>query len=854
LDCNEPFGGGLMPTVDIWEHQVMPQGRLALPSGENSLAEQFGAGLQQLGQVGGQVADQVVRADQIVQRRNADTALAKFKPQAMIDLDKIAEDLETNAKPGAPGHIEAFDKQYDEYTAKALQGISDPLAKQEASEYLGALRPRYEASAKQFMKASEFAKRSTDITSASQLWQNKLTTDPSLLPLAQSEMAKAIAASGIDAINAGKLSTAVTQDLAGSAMGGMATSRPKQLLSEIQAGKWNEIANPGDLVRYKSIAERQIEVDQAQAEQKAREARNEARSNFGIVFDDAVSTAVNTGVQKGVSDADIDRLYEGAAAETLKRRLHTAEAQGLARIEVQGTTAAEDDAWIEANKPTAGKDFTTSQAAVYKARVDAIDGKRKSLAEEVAQDLKDSADENQQIVAQRFDDWFQQASTSHRIPEDAGPAIAEAFAGDPAKRKSYMDKLQTAVDLGNQAREVQISGAAEDETAQAALDQAGQTSAAAALLADERRKAIAKKKSAFSGSDPGGAALTTSPVVADSWQAWQDAAGSGAPETQDYMRSAVAQTIAEQERQNVPVMNRRPLPDGIATSIIGQINALPTPKEKLQALMQYVDIGGDAGQSVLAQLTSMKGGLPNGTDMVIDIARTDQLRAERVLAALQADTKGVELPKEAKAAINSGLNTGLIGVLATQAQITGNYGASSAMAGQVITTAEQYAKAKVMLGTEGTAAGNSAVEDLTGAYAKINDASFAAVFYPADIEKTSPGAIEAGLASLRSDAAGGFKAVGVRKLDTWGRTVADSAVWINHGSGFALIVPGSNRILIDATTGQPITATYAEARDRGLKAIADGQAEPVNPGRPKSLPGPEMPYYMTHPLPSEAGQ
>jgi hypothetical protein len=356
-----------MPAIQQWERSLTPQGSIDQVRG-GGIGEAIGQGVQDLGRAGVAMSTDLIRADQIMQQRGADAEVAKFKPQALLDIDKINATAEASAAPGAPGHVEAVTKAYDAYAKTKLEGLS-PLARQEAENWLNTAKVSVIGEASRFQKASDFAKRGTDIVSASQLWQNKLATHPDLLPVAQAEMGKAIDGSGMDATNAEKYRTSTNQDLIASTMGGMASTSPKQLLAEIEAGKWNG-ANPSDLVQYKGVATRQMEADQAKAEQRQREAKAEAKANFNIIYDDAESTAANTGVQKTVSDAMIDQHYTGAAATVLKRKLHTAEAEGLARIQTGGTTKAEDDAWLAKNAPQPGQEFTSDQAAVYKARAD----------------------------------------------------------------------------------------------------------------------------------------------------------------------------------------------------------------------------------------------------------------------------------------------------------------------------------------------------------------------------------------------------------------------------------------------------------------------------------------------------
>lgn len=945
---------------DPYERRVLPQGQVA--SVRNVGGQVIGESLQQVGQaVNGAVVD-VARAEQIQQQKNDSAWLGEQKPQSMMDLDaklKALNDPNDKANyvdPTSDGYEAAVGKTIDDYSAEAAKKAPSPDASTDITSYLTGLKATYVRGAGDYSDSKKLGKRLTQIGESERKWGALVVTTPDRYDEAVKQQEDLIRSQGLTPDKTEAAIAKTRSNLATFAMNGEASDNPQQFKANI--AQWGEKgADPSDIARAQNIADAEIDRRRAEGERKAREAETEAKANFGIVYDDAISTAKNTGTQKAVTDATIDQHYTGAAAEVLKRKLHTAEAEGMARIETGGTTHAEDEAWLAANAPKPGRDFGEGQAAVFKARADAIDDKRKALATEVSQDIKDSENDAQATVAKNFPDWSQEAANTG-ITDEMRTAVSDAFSGDPVKRKSVMDALEQSVTFGNQLRGVQTSDPEEDEDQTndlTAASKGGPGSAAAQDQLDAMAKAITAKRASFAGDDPAGAAMATSPALADSWSQWQDAASGNDPAAPDYLRSAIAQSQAEQQRQNVPPGNRKPLPDSVATSIVGQINAMPTPKDQLQSLMQYVDLGGSAGQSVLAQLTGMKGGLPNGTDMIVDMARTDPVKAERVYTALRADTKGVTLPSEGQKAIASAGQQGLIGVLATQGDITGNYDASAGMAGRIVNTAEQYAKAKVMLGTDPTEAGQAAYSDLASPYALINDRSMAVVYYPADIEKQAPGAMEAGLQAERKRVAedlrplpsapivsemkltpqeqflyqwhvnnitgknGGksFKQpngatstvlqmiepvngkwysipsvwdgkphtedqaydhaekIGWEKFPSYAtqdagqkrydqmhaymerdvdakpnpyveasiRDIGASAVWVNDGSGFSLIMPGSNRSLG--------FLTYAQAKDAGLKAQASGATTNpgyVNPARPQNLGDDDTPYFMKNPV------
>lgn len=809
-----------------WERQVEPQGSLRIPQEGPSLAESFGAGMQDLGQVGGQVAENEARV-QAFQQQQQDAADHQTTVKAVLDFsnetDQAYRDAEKNAPPGAAGFSDQtlanFDKAVTEKRKAIPQSQADYFDEQ-ALQMRGSLAGQ----AAKFQDTSRVSYINDESNKIIGTGAAQLVTNPGKLDFIQKNVFASIV--GLPATDSEKqqLATSATQQLKTAALGGLIDQNAPAALKQMQSGAWNDVG-AAKLSSFIGQAQQQIKVDEAQRKADARAAEADAKANFNIVFDDAVSTAANTGMQKTVTPADIDKHYTGAAAVVMKRQLATAQAEGVARIQTSNTTYDEDQSWLDAHKPVAGAEFTGDQAKVLQAGADAIVAKRKALADEIQSDIADSKDENHQAVASKIDDWSQKAFVDGKPPAEAGPIISEAFAGDPAQRQKTMDALQQSADLGNASRSVETGSPEDDAHLQDTL-QAAATSgnATVAQEAAKVQEAITKKRAAFAGDDPAGAAFSTSPAVTDAWTAW-----SQAPGDKTALRQAISLTQTEQQRQAVPMAKQKPLPASVAASITSQIMSQPAPKDQLAALLQFTDLGdAKTTNAVLAQLVGTKG-LPDGSDLVVDIARTDKARAERVWTGLRAETKGVELPKEGKDAITNGLNAGLMAVLQGQAAITGNVDSATALAGPVLNAAQQYAKAKVMLGGDPAAAGRDAVTDLTGQYALLSDPALAQIYYPKAMETAAPGAVEAGLKVLRTDAAQTLKpqqrpgAPGTKVpanpyADATARDVESSAVWVNNGSGFALIVPGSNRALA--------FATYEQARDRGVKAIASGEAQP----------------------------
>jgi len=705
-------------TFPIWQRQVMPEGRLVAPQGGLSVAAAFGAGLQQLSQG---VSD-VARAKATVQQKNDAAWSAVQKPQAEIEIGKQYDALEQNAESGAPGHVAATEKIIDDYAADLLRQAPDNATRVDLQAFMGSLRAQYLGQASQFAAKSQIAQRVANIDSAGDLWGNNLVNHPERFDAAREEMEKTIRAQGLAPDRAAEEIKRSTQNLATFAMNGQASADPKQFLKDAQAGKWNAFADPARLAEAEVRAIDQMKVDDARAQQDAREAAAAAQASLSIAYRDAVSTAAATGNQNLISEDQIRKTWGGTpagnkAAERMIRDLRAATTQGQLGPTIASASPADLDAMEKKLSPEGKSAFTEGDALTYR------------------------------------------------------------------------------------------------------------------LFTELRNK----KDAAYRGSDPGGAALAYSLNVQKSWSAWQ-----ADPTNKDALRSAIVLTQQEQTRQGVTIQRTQPMPQAVATAVVGQIMSRQNTKLQLQALIQFADLGDPAvSRQVLGQLTTINGGLPAGTALVLDTADPlgdgksgDTAKAERMLAALQAETKGIELPQQAMDAIATGLNNGLVGVLAQQASLTGNAGAAASLAGTVRDAVEQGTKAKILLGGEPTKSARDAISDFTGQYATINDPALAAIYYSKVVEDQAPHAIEMGLAALRRDAASALLpkqrpgAPGTKEppnpyVLAAARDVERGAVWVNSGAGFALVLPGASRAMK--------YATLAEVEARGLKELKAGPQTPASP-------------------------
>jgi hypothetical protein len=439
-----------------------------------------------------------------------------------------------------------------------------------------------------------------------------------------------------------------------------------------------------------------------------------------------------------------------------------------------------------------------------------------------AQKGRDDARKAAQLdVALGFGDAKQSAYLTGQVEPGKREAILAAYPNETGA--GMVADLETAAQEGRDMKLVQTSTLAEDATMlrdlAAVASTPGPGSEQAARRYDQVAKAIKAKHDAISA-DPAAYARESSPAVDDAWTA-----ATAEPGNAHLLRSAVMLTEAEQGRLGVDPTARRAMPETVAQSVVAGVMGEKTPKNQLDTLLQFVDMGDpEISRRVLADLSGVKGGLPAGTALVADIAIDlgNRPLAEKLWTELNADTKGAELGSAGNKAIDETLSAGIVGVFAGQAAVTGDTGAAANQAQQLRSAAAQIAKARGMLTGDFEAAAREAVTDLTSQFALLSDDSFAQVYYPIRLEDENPGALERGLLTLRKEAANAFPQDPYSQATA--RDVAAMAVWVNDRDGMSLIVPGSNRYLMHVS--------YDDAVKRGMEpdALEQGQKEWVLPG------------------------
>jgi hypothetical protein len=124
-----------MANMEIWQRGVLPEARVAALSAENSLAEQFGQGLKDLGQAMAQFAFDVQRAEQIREERDwqaEQPKIAKEIAQAGIDFASFY----AAAKAKAPAELTGLQDQVAKWWDERKSAIAGGYTSQRALDYL----------------------------------------------------------------------------------------------------------------------------------------------------------------------------------------------------------------------------------------------------------------------------------------------------------------------------------------------------------------------------------------------------------------------------------------------------------------------------------------------------------------------------------------------------------------------------------------------------------------------------------------------------------------------------------------------------------------------------------------------
>ena len=260
-----------------------------------------------------------------------------------------------------------------------------------------------------------------------------------------------------------------------------------------------------------------------------------------------------------------------------------------------------------------------------------------------------------------------------------------------------------------------------------------------------------------------------------------------------------------------------------ADAMVRAFDAASTPDDKFGVLATLLHLPDDQARTAVAQLEAAK--LPAKALHALDVARADPMRvpvARRLLAELTTPAAKVNLTDadeklvrtEARTAYQGGIGR----VLGKAYALTGNPGYEARVQSDV-GALEHVVKTRTAGGLDDPA--RSAYGDLYGHLAVLDVDRFAHVVVP---KGADTGKLELGLAYLRATEAPKLMEaerpsndpVAVRQWEAASLgAVAQAGTWVNAGSGFALIRPGSGKAL-DGADGLPRVWTLEE-----IQAAAD---------------------------------
>jgi hypothetical protein len=381
-----------MASLDIWQHQEMPGARVVAPNGP-SLAEQFGAPLQDLGRAASGAALDIARADAIVQqrqeKRDQDATLNGIL-QFGSDLDAGFADLQKNAQPGAPGFTAAALGDFDKRQKDFMASVPDSQ-KAYATEELLRLRRSVQKGAIEFETLSKqtFDKQqSAAIIDQGASW---LVTNPDRLDFVRDQVVNKIKAMNLSPQEEAATLADLDSGLGSAALAGAVQKSPRSALAAIDAGKWGFV-HADKLAQLRGQAQAKIKADDALARAEADRRRAYDQADLLGRLDLAIPAMQGTGViptdpktgQPLVDVNEITALIPGRRGEALKRQFITAQQEGEDRLSVLTTSLPDDYAKLAGMAPQPGQPWSDEQQHRYSTFAAIVDDKQKKLEDDGA--------------------------------------------------------------------------------------------------------------------------------------------------------------------------------------------------------------------------------------------------------------------------------------------------------------------------------------------------------------------------------------------------------------------------------------------------------------------------------------
>lgn len=293
-----------MPAERGYEQQTGPSAGTMLPGRDS---QEFGAGVgDALGQMGGQIHAQQVRAFQVDKKIEQDRQLSDWSHRYALhkeNMDGIAREARSQSDPGGAGHGGRVRQANEAARDKLFEGITDPavrrMAEQQWDGFSGALYGQED----DWTEAQRIAKAHGNNVKARALMSSRVFHDPSKLG---AELQDGLLS--IEMLNAppdlkDKLAREFTIEAHDAAAQSLAATDPAGFRAAAQQGQFDVLG-----------ADRLAQLDRsADVEIRAREhAEKAAQAAKAADFNERMNTVV-----KGVGDGQPidDKVFEGLEKE-----------------------------------------------------------------------------------------------------------------------------------------------------------------------------------------------------------------------------------------------------------------------------------------------------------------------------------------------------------------------------------------------------------------------------------------------------------------------------------------------------------------------------------------------------------
>lgn len=300
-----------MAVVEIWNRGVIPEGRVAIPSSENPITEQFGKGMQTLGQAGTQAAYDVVRAENIAEDnawRSEQPEVAKAIAQAGVDSQQAIADIKAKLPADLAGYQEEVGKYWDTQKGELFKKFSSPRAQDYIDLQMIGLKGSDIAAAVKDSTAAKFKVRGDAVQATLDLGANTLISRPDQYEVVMSNVMATIDGQKGDVPEAtlNEWRTKGTQNLTAAMLGGQIERDPISGLKQIQSGKWDERITPQQKVSLVKVAEAGIREKQYQADRAQAAAEKAQREQSALKLSD-LQIAIS---RNEAGYQDIEKAYD----------------------------------------------------------------------------------------------------------------------------------------------------------------------------------------------------------------------------------------------------------------------------------------------------------------------------------------------------------------------------------------------------------------------------------------------------------------------------------------------------------------------------------------------------------------